>query len=103
LTCEKGHEALNLLWKAISAEHRKNIKIISHFALCVESAKAYDIQNSGGEDEGNPLETINNLFKELESKIEAGDCMIIQSVIDNQKTAEYDKVLYQLNRLKDEK
>jgi len=42
------------------------------------------------------------LFKELESKIEAGDCMVIQSVVDNQKTAEYDKIIYQLKKLKNE-
>lgn len=102
LTCEKGRDALNELWKRLSLEHRKNIKIISHFALCVESAKAYDVQNSGGEDNENPLETIKTLFNELEAKIEASDCMIIQSTIDNKKTAEYDKVLYQLKKLKDE-
>jgi len=101
LVCEQGTIALTSLWKSLSKEHQKNIKLISHFSICGESAKAYDAQNSDSEEE-NPLETIKTLFKELEAKIEAGDCMIIQSVIDNQKTAEYDKVLYQLKKLKDE-
>lgn len=101
LTCEKGYEALSVLWKSLTKEQQKNIKLISHFALCGESAKAYDAQNSGDE-EDNPLEIIKSLFKELESKIEAGDCMVIQSVIDNQKTAEYDKIIYKLKKLKDE-
>jgi len=101
LTCEKGYEALSVLWKSLTKEQQKNIKLISHFALCGESAKAYDAQNSGDEDD-NPLEIIKSLFKELESKIEAGDCMVIQSVINNQKTAEYDKIIYKLKKLKDE-
>jgi len=102
LTCEKGRDALNELWKGLSPEHRKNIKIISHFALCGESAKAYDAQNSI-DDEESPLEVIKALFKELEPKIEAGDCMVIQSIIDNQKVEEYDKVIYKLKKLKDSK
>lgn len=101
LTCEKGAEALTILWKLLTKEQQKNIKLISHFALCGESAKAYDAQNSDSEEE-NVLENIKVLFKELESKIEAGDCMVIQSVIDNQKTAEYDKIIYQLKKLKNE-
>lgn len=102
LVCEKGAAALTDLWNTLTKDQKKNIKLISHFAVCGESAKAYDAQNSGGGDEENPLERIKTLFKEFESKIEAGDCMVIQSVIDNQKTAEYDKILYKLKKLKDE-
>lgn len=101
LTCEKGYADLTILWKSLTKEQQKNIKLISHFALCGESAKAYDSQNSG-EESDNPLEIIKLLFKELESKIEAGDCMVIQSVIDNKKTSEYDKIIYQLRKLKNE-
>lgn len=48
------------------------------------------------------LEIIKTLFKELESKIEGGDAMVLQSIIDNKKTEEYDKVMYKLNKLKNE-
>jgi len=57
LTCEKGAEALTILWKSLTKEQQKNIKLISHFALCGESAKAYDAQNSDSEEE-NPLEQL---------------------------------------------
>ena len=99
LVCEQGYEKLNELWKSIPKELKANQSLKDHFALCTESAKAYDAQNSTDE-ESNPLEVIKALFKELEFKIEAGDCMVIQSIIDNQKTDEYDKVIYQLNKLK---
>lgn len=101
LVCEKGYAELMKLWESLTKEQKVNKQLRSHFALCGESAKAYDAQNSDSEEE-NPLDIIKSLFKELEAKIEASDCMIIQSVIDNQKTAEYDKVLYQLKKLKDE-
>ena len=99
--CEKGVNALTELWKSIPKELKANQSLKDHFSLCSESAKAYDAQNVN-EEESNTLETIKILFKELESKIEAGDCMVIQSVIDNQKSEEYDKVIYQLNKLKNE-
>jgi hypothetical protein len=45
-------------------------------------------------------EKVVELFKELEDKIDGSTAMFIQSVIDNKKSAEYDKVIYQLNKLK---
>lgn len=48
------------------------------------------------------LETIKTLFKELESKMDGSDAMVLQSIIDNKKIEEYDKVLYKLNKLKNE-
>ena len=48
------------------------------------------------------LQTIKTLFKELESKMEGSDAMVLQSIIDKKKTEEYDKVIYQLNKLKNE-
>lgn len=53
-------------------------------------------------DSKDKLETIKTLFKELESKIEGGDAMVLQSIIDNKKTEEYDKAIYKLNKLKNE-
>lgn len=101
LVCEKGHAELMKLWESLTKEQKVNKQLRSHFALCGESAKAYDAQNSDSEEE-NPLDMIKALFKELESKMEASDCMILQSVIDTQKTTEYDKALYKLKKLKDE-
>jgi hypothetical protein len=101
LVCEKGVDALSELWKSIPKEIKANQSLKDHFALCGESAKAYDAQKSD-EEESDPLETIKTLFKELEPKIEPSDCMIIQSVIDNQKSEEYDKLIYKLNKLKNE-
>lgn len=53
-------------------------------------------------DSKDKLETIKTLFKELESKIEGGDAMVLQSIIDNKKTEEYDKAIYKLNKLKNQ-
>jgi hypothetical protein len=47
LICEKGVDELTKLWKSIPKELKSNIKLISHFALCSESAKAYDKINAG--------------------------------------------------------
>lgn len=100
LICEQGVDALTNLWKSIPKDLKKEKSLIDHFALCGESAKAYDSQNS--DEEVDKVELIKTLFKELEPKIEASDYMIIQSVIDNKKVSEYDKVIYQLNKLKNE-
>lgn len=102
LVCEKGYAELMKLWESLTKEQKINKQLRSHFALCGESAKAYDAQNYDPE-EGNLLETIKTLFNELVPLIEAGDCMVIQSIIDNKKSAEYDKTLYLLKKLKDEK
>ncbi|APZ82865.1 hypothetical protein [Flavobacterium phage FL-1] len=103
LTCEKGAVALTALWKSLTKEQQKNIKLISHFALCGESAKAYDAQVSGGEgSEDSQLELITSLFKSLQEKVLPEDIDFIQSVIDNNTESEFAKVLYKLNRLKDE-
>ena len=99
LVCEKGVAALSELWKSIPKEIKSNQSLKDHFALCGESARAYDAQKSDDE-ESSPLETIKALFKEFESKIELEDSIAIQLVIDNQQSEEYDKVLYQLNKLK---
>lgn len=103
LICEQGTTALTTLWKSLTKEQQKNIKLISHFAICGESAKAYDAQNDPSDENGdNPLEVIKTLFKQFESKIEAGDAMVIQSVIDNQTVSEYVKIIYKLKKLRDE-
>jgi hypothetical protein len=99
--CEKGVNALTELWKSIPKEYKAVQSLKDHFALCSESAKAYDAQNVN-EEESNPLETIKILFKELEFKLSSENIVLIESVIQEQKTDQYDKVIYQLNKLKNE-
>lgn len=100
LVCEQGTEALTSLWKSLTKEQKANIKLISHFTVCGESAKAYDAQKNPEEDD--LLGQIKSLFSELESKLDAGSSMVIQSVIDNKTESEYDRVLYKLKKLKNE-
>ena len=47
-------------------------------------------------------EEVVGLFKELEDKMDGSTAMFVQSAIDNKITKEYDKILYQLKKLKDE-
>lgn len=98
MVSEKGVKALEELWNTLSKENKLILK--EHVMVCKESALAYD--NQIQDNEIDTLETIKTLFKELESKMEASDCMVLQSVIDNQKIEEYDKAIYQLNKLKNE-
>ena len=92
LTCEKGREPLNDLWKSLSIEYRKNIKIISHFAVCVESAKAYDAQNSDSE-VVDKLKLLNDLFQEVESSITEEEHLNISRIIESKETSSYDKAI----------
>jgi hypothetical protein len=101
LTCEKGAVALTTLWNTLTKDQKRNIKLISHFALCGESAKAYDAQNSHDASES-PLGEMKSLFKELESVMDASSAMVVKTVIDNEASSEYDKVIYQLKKLKNE-
>ena len=98
MVAEKGVKALEELWNTLSKENKVALK--DHVMVCKESALAYD--NQGQDDEIDKLETIKTLFKELESKMEGGDAMVLQSIIDNKKTEEYDKVIYKLNKLKND-
>ena len=100
LICEKGYEALNELWKSLSPVHKKNIKIISHFALCTESAKSYDAQNS--DEEVDKLEIIKALFESEKENCSVSDVNFIENVIKFKKESDYDKLIYQLNKMKNE-
>lgn len=64
MVCEQGTEALNSLWKTLSKDQQKNIKIISHFSLCKESAKSYDKLNTPEENEG-----LNNDYNQEQKRI----------------------------------
>lgn len=93
LTCEKGRDALNELWKGLSLDHRKNIKIISHFALCVESAKAYDSQNETDNDSVDKLKVLNDLALEVKDIISEEENTNISRIINEKEIASYDKAI----------
>jgi hypothetical protein len=100
LICEQGVVALTELWKTIPKELKADKGLIEHFSLCGESAKAYDAKNLPVDEEQKALETIESLFKELKSKIGAGDIWVIEEAIKNKNVAAYEKIIYQLNKLK---
>lgn len=48
------------------------------------------------------LEDLISLFKEVESKIDSVTAIFVQKVIDDKDSKNYDKVIYQLNKVKNE-
>lgn len=101
LVCEKGIDALTALWKTIPKELKSDKTLIEHFALCGESAKAYDAQNSDS-DGFDKLEKIQELFELKKEQLNTNDKTFIEDVIFGKQEPHYDKVIYQLNKLKDE-
>ncbi len=99
LVCENGVDALTKLWNSLTPEQKKSDKLLKHFGLCKESAKAYDAQNNDFE-EFDKLEKINELFEIKNSLLSDEDKVFIQKVIDNKEELSYDKVMYQLSKLK---
>jgi DNA helicase HerA-like ATPase len=100
LTAESGTEKLKELWESVPKELKSALK--DHFALCIESAKAYESQ-SNDENEFDKLEKVTELFELKKELLGVGDLNHIENVIQNKVVAEYDKVIYQLNKLKNEK
>lgn len=96
LTCEQGVDALTKLWESVPKEFKPKLK--EHFALCGESAKAYDAQNTN-EEEVDKLTLIQTLFEGKKEKLGVADTEFIEGVIKDKDEANYDKVLYQLNKL----
>jgi hypothetical protein len=98
LICEQGVDALTKLWNGVPKELKSDQSLKDHFALCGESAKAYDAQNVAGE-EFDKLEKIVELFEAKLESLNDEDKTFIQGVIDSKDEANYDKVIYQLNKL----
>lgn len=98
LVCEKGVDALTELWNSVPKELKSDKSLKDHFALCGESAKAYDAQNADSE-EFDKLEKIQELFELKKEQLEDVGVTFIQGVIDSKDEANYDKVIYQLNKL----
>jgi hypothetical protein len=99
LICERGYEELNNYWKIIPKEFKTNPSLLSHFALCTESAKAYDAQNNPPEPTVELLDQIELLFDLKKEKMKEDDILFIQMVIDDKDESQYNKALYQLNKL----
>lgn len=102
LVCEQGVDALTKLWNTIPKEFKSDRSLKDHFALCGESAKAYDAQNTDSED-FDKLEKILELFELKKSLItKESDINFIKQVVETKDEANYDKIIYQLNKLKNE-
>lgn len=106
LTCEKGYTALNDLWKSLTKEQKSDIRLISHFKICTESAKAYDqqIKDAEEQEKNDPTtdkwEYISSLFEELKEKLSPEDITEIESVISKKDEKNRTKFLHKLNKLK---
>lgn len=95
LVCEQGTEALNSLYKSLHKDYQKNIKIISHFAVCKESAQAYDELNNPADDENEvTLEKLDKLFKSLKSSLTDLEIANCKRIIDNKEVNSY----YNMNK-----
>lgn len=93
LICEQGTEALNNLFKSLSKEYQKNIKIISHFAICKESAIAYDEINNPPDDENSiSIEQLNKMFTEIESDLNDEEKAHCKRIIDEKEVNSYQKL-----------
>lgn len=99
LICEQGVDALTKLWASVPKELKSDQSLKDHFALCGESAKAYDAQNLDSE-EFDKLEKIEGLFELKKEQLGVADVTFIEGVIKDKDEANYDKVIYQLNKLK---
>lgn len=100
LVCDQGVVALTKLWDSLSEDQRNSPKIKSHFAVCKKSAKAYDALKEP--EEVDMFSVLESLFDELKESIPVEDIPFIQSVIKNKVSVSYDKIIYQLNKIKDE-
>lgn len=98
LVCEKGVDALTELWNSVPKELKSDKSLKDHFALCGESAKAYDAQNTDG-NEFDKLEKIQELFESKKEQLGVADLTFIESVIADKDESNYDKVIFQLNKL----
>lgn len=103
LVCDKGTEELTKLWNSLSKEHRKNPKLISHFGLCGESAKAYDLMKLENEETSETeiqLNEINTLLVEVMESLNEEEKNQIKAILDGKITQSYSKVISTLKSKK---
>jgi dephospho-CoA kinase len=102
LICEQGTEALTKLWKSIPKELRDKKELIEHFAVCGESAKAYDKAKAEADNDGSSESIHNELvttFELIKESIPADQFDGIKRVIDQKETSAYEKTLSYLKGL----
>lgn len=93
MICEQGEKALTDFYKTLTPELQKNIKIISHFALCKESAKAYDAQKESDDPETDKYVVLIDLLESKKTLLEDSDLTDIQLIVDEKQDAQYDKAI----------
>ncbi|MNQ61465.1 hypothetical protein D3C85_757800 [compost metagenome] len=93
MVCEQGTEALNALFKSLSKDYQKNIKIITHFGICKESAKGYDELNNTADDEsGITIDGLKGLFDEAEPSLNDEEKAHCKRIIDEKEVNSYQKL-----------
>lgn len=99
LACEKGVDSLTALWNNIPKELKSDKSLKDHFALCGESAKAYDAQNAESND-FDKFEKIKKLFELKKEQLGVADKTFVEGVIESKDESQYEKVIYKLQYLK---
>lgn len=97
LICEQGTDALTQLWNSLTKEQKSKLK--NHFALCGESAKAYDEMNNSNSEESNinKLELLTELFTKAEQNLTEEEKTFSKRIIDTKESTSYDKLETFLN------
>jgi len=88
---EKGADAVATIWKSLTKEQKS--KLESHFAICGESAKAYDAQNALEAVTEDNLSKLNELLSKVETLLTPEETADIKRIADNKETASYDKAI----------
>lgn len=102
LVCEQGADELTKLWKSIPKELRDKKELIDHFAVCGESAKAYDKAKAEADNDGSSESIYNELvttFELIKESIPSDQFDGIKRVIDQKETSAYEKTLSYLKGL----
>lgn len=103
LACDQGLAAVTTLWETLSKTEK--IKLKNHFSMCVESAKAYDKLKEDNDDDLSPEDKL-KLIKELIDKnsdvLSLEEMDFYNRIVDSKDSKNYDRVIYQLKKLKNE-
>lgn len=93
LICEKGVDALTELWNSIPKELKPALK--SHFALCGESAKAYDeMNNQESSNEISLYDSLVELFEKTQKiKLSSDEFNNITRIIEEKEETNYSKAI----------
>lgn len=91
LTCEKGVDALLVLWESLTPEQKLSKQLAKHFGLCKASAKEYDRINSDSDDSPEWVTEIKGLFADALSLLTPEEVEYVESVINNKQFSNYNK------------